>query len=115
MSPEPPPAPRPSRRTRHRYVLVRVRTPPGPPRPEFVRRLRALPSPVPGWNWEERAWLTRYDGAHGVIRCRRGDERTLAAALSAATSLEVETVSTSGTIAALERRYRSLHLPGNRA
>ena len=96
-----------SRRPRYRYLLFRVR-PPALTRAQFVQALRRV-------GGSEGAWLTRFDGEHGILRCPRGEEgratRLLTEGLRTV-GVVVETLSTSGTIAALERRHSRLDLRG---
>ena len=96
-------APRPSGRPRYRYVLFRLaRT---TDRNELIAALRHAGGDQSG------AWLTRFDGTVGVLRCRRGSEKTAVRLLEqglAGEGLAATTLSTSGTIAALERRHRQL-------
>lgn len=98
-------APRPSARPRYRYVLFRVVRPLGLDRNTLIAALRRAGGA------ENQAWLTRFDGSLGVLRCRRGDEAAAIGLLTKslpATGIEVTTLSTSGTIAALERSHRDL-------
>jgi RNase P/RNase MRP subunit POP5 len=100
--------PAPTRRPRYRYLLFRVRSPGALSRNEFVQALRRA-------GGGDRAWLTRFDGRHGILRCPRGKETEMRRFLEEqlpSTGVEVETLSTSGTIAALERRHRDLDLGG---
>jgi RNase P/RNase MRP subunit POP5 len=93
-------APRPHERPRYRYVLFRLEHPPGPPRADFIAALRRVAG--------ESAWLTRYDGAWGILRCLRGEETRVRAVVDerlATVGWPAASISTSGTIAALERRH----------
>lgn len=98
----------PIRRPRYRYVLFHVKSGGPLSRADFVQALRRA-------GGAERAWLTRYSGDYGILRCPRGDEETAKRLLTdrlAPLGIRVETLSTSGTIAALERRHPNLGLRG---
>ncbi len=105
-------APPPTRRERYRYVLFRLVRPATLSRGELVRALSRASGPSPGPGFQ----LTRFNGSHGILRCPRGSEaagRQLLEQGMTRAGVEVETLSTSGTIAALERRHPALEL-GNR-
>jgi len=92
-------APRPSSRPRYRYVLFRLGRPAD--RNELIAALRRAGGE------ESDAWLTRFDGTVGILRCRRGSETAAVALLQRlhGHGMAATTLSTSGTIAALERRH----------
>lgn len=95
-----------TRRPRYRYVLFRVTSAPLS-RGQFVTALRRAGG--------AEVWLTRFEGRHGILRCPRGQEAAASRLLSEGlrrVGVDVETLSTSGTIAALERRYPALDLRG---
>lgn len=104
------PRAKPSQRTRYRYVLFRILRPAHVTRGAFVDALRRAAS---GTN---AAWLTRFDGAHGILRVGRGSEldrlRPLREGLAAA-GVDIETLATSGTIAALLRSHPRIRLPAS--
>lgn len=100
------PRPKPSRRPRYRYVLVRVE--PGGSavtRPRLIELLRERLPP------SAEPWVTRYNGEHAVLRVARGQEKAVQGALEAEQgAVRFRPLSTSGTIAGLERRFRQLGL-----
>lgn len=101
---------RPSARPRHRYVLFEVAAPRPPSRWEFLRALRAADATVGS---EGGPTLTRFDGRHGVLRVTRGGEGALRRLLQdglRGSGMDARPISTSGTLAALERRFPLLRL-----
>lgn len=94
------PRPKANQRPRYRYLWVEF-DPAGLDRNEVIRRLRLqLPPAV-------APWLTRYDGRFGILRVARGEETMARRELERMTgSLSARPLSTSGTIAGLERRHR---------
>jgi len=95
-------------RPRYRYVLFAIKSARTVSRGDFVQAIRRV-------GGADRAWLTRFDGRHGILRCARGDEASIRRLLTRdlrALGLDIDTLSTSGTIAALERRHRGLDLRG---
>lgn len=111
MRSEPPPRMKPSQRERHRYLFLRVHAATRLPRADLVRRLRALWAEA-GIPEGDHPWLTRFDGVHAILRCRRGAEpgvrRLLAERAGRQHGFWVESLDASGTIAALERRQGRL-------
>lgn len=106
------PRSKPSQRPRYRYVLARFHDLPlGFARPDLIQLLRQVP--VGG----EPPWLTRYNGEYAVLRVARGREKSLVSALQAplrlggGAAVRAEALSTSGSLAALHRRYRHLEFP----
>lgn len=97
------PRAKPSARPRLRYILFKLESP-GLSRNDLINALRRA-----GGSGGLEVWLTRYDGEHGVLRTLRGQEdagiRLLEEGLQQV-GLKATCLSTSGTIAALERRYR---------
>lgn len=89
---------RPSKRPRYRYILFRIEGA-APDRNALIRSIQAKAPPAMG------AWLTRYEAGRGILRVLRGQERD-ARALLDGLGPAVRTISTSGTIAALERGDR---------
>lgn len=104
----------PSHRTRYRYILFRLTGPTGLSRNEVVQALRkAADKLTPPPN----VWLTRYDGVLGVVRCPRDEAEKVVVLVReglASVGLPAEPISTSGTIAALERRHRALGIAKRR-
>jgi len=102
MSPEGERRPRPSQRPRYRYVLFQVESPLPLGREALIQALRRAAGP------QGAPWLTRYESGRGILRTLRGEETRAIALLGeglAATGIRARTLSTSGTIAALERRH----------
>jgi RNase P/RNase MRP subunit POP5 len=99
MRSEPTPRTKASKRTRFRYVLFLIESSP----PERSMLISQIQSRAPA---SMGAWLTRYEGGRGILRVVRGQEKAALVLLRSLAGLGVRTVSTSGTIAALERRHR---------
>jgi RNase P/RNase MRP subunit POP5 len=89
---------KPSKRPRYRYILFRIAGT-APDRNELIRTIQAASGAEIG------AWLTRYEAGRGILRVLRGQEAKARRILQALPG-GVQTVSTSGTIAALERGDR---------
>lgn len=107
------PRPKPSRRPRQRYVLFRLLDAPGPERARLIEALQRAGASM----GLQDLWLTRYDGTHGILRCLRGQEEAARRCLQETLPIEgirAAALSTSGTIAALERRHRDAGLHRDR-
>lgn len=105
-----PPRAKAHERPRYRYVLFKIQKPPGPQRQQFLERLRRAVSVHDRFQSDE-PWLTRYDQRVGILRCLRGHEKSLRVVIDerlAKQGIPAESISTSGTIAALERRHRGV-------
>lgn len=104
-----PARPKPARRPRYRYVLFRIEGA-APTRAAFLESLRRAQT-ARGDLDPDRMWLTRFDGAWGVLRTPRGQEaegiRLLQEGLGAQ-RIEARPLRTSGTLAALERHHPHL-------
>lgn len=90
-----------SRTGRNRYIAFRVYAPRGLSRSEVETAIRQLPA---------RPSLVQFDGARGLVRCRHTERDAVRDELNAlgqigGVSARVETVGTSGTIAAARRKF----------
>lgn len=110
MTPKPEPRPKPSQRPRYRYVAFRLHSQ-GETWPDREAMIRAIQDTTERLEMRDaEPWLTRFNGEYGILRCLRGHEKAAARLLEAITAVgpedtpvRVEPLSTSGTIAGLNR------------
>lgn len=112
MTPKPEPRPKPSKRDRYRYVAFRLRSD-AEARPSRNAMISAIQGTADEQGLRDaEPWLTRFNGEHGILRCLRGHEKDAVRLLRSIDTIpdeetvrvRVETLSTSGTIASLQRK-----------
>lgn len=107
MTQNPEGRPKPSKRPRYRYIAFQVHA---DERPDRERMIRAIQQTADRHDLRPiEPWLTRFNGEYGILRCLRGGEQAARRLLDAihevdGTAVRVEPLSTSGTIASLQRK-----------
>lgn len=109
MTPKPEPRPKPAHRPRYRYIAFRVHADTRPDRDTIIQAIQRT-ADRHGLRAAE-PWLTRFNGEYGILRCLRGHQKDATRLLEAIdtvgdeeTAVRVEPLSTSGTIASLQRK-----------
>lgn len=111
MTQNPEGRPKPSKRPRYRYVAFRVHAPTDahPDRDEMIQAIQSTADRQDLRSIEP--WLTRFNGEYGILRCLRGHEKPAARLLESVKEagadgkrVRIEPLSTSGTIAGLQRK-----------